>query len=296
MAYTSKIASFAVAEMSPFVSDPPKTSSADQRVAVDENRARCRSPRRRPLRPTPSCGRRRLSARQIPIEARRALFLGGGAAVAVRAANPCRTWSPGRAAVAENVGVTQSLHVRPILLDPCAYLIGSVNGPVAGDDDIGGVCRGLEQPQRDEVVLDRINRVIQVEQRNQDVRKHVAGDGDPTFLDEQRRVARGMGLCSTIRTSGPSQGTCVVPAGRPVTRPRQIQRHPFDDVRRYRPGDAGLRTPDSRPSSTFTPAAPPSGSAAPPAPPGTAPQPPRSPARSPGRRAARRPERRTARP
>jgi hypothetical protein len=38
--------------------------------------------------------------------------------------------------VAENIGVTQGVHVRPILIDPCVYLISSADGPVAGDDDI----------------------------------------------------------------------------------------------------------------------------------------------------------------
>jgi hypothetical protein len=29
----------------------------------------------------------------------------------------------------------QGVHVRPILFDPCVYLIRSADGPVAGDDD-----------------------------------------------------------------------------------------------------------------------------------------------------------------
>jgi hypothetical protein len=44
----------------------------------------------------------------------------------------------------------------------------------------------LEQPQRGEVVLDRVSGVIQVEHRNQDIRKHVAGDENPASLDQQR--------------------------------------------------------------------------------------------------------------
>ena len=46
--------------------------------------------------------------------------------------------------VAENNGVTQGVHVRPILLDPCVYLISAADGPVAGDDDIDVVRRALE--------------------------------------------------------------------------------------------------------------------------------------------------------
>ncbi|MGO9695005.1 MAG: hypothetical protein ACLPYO_14795, partial [Mycobacterium sp.] len=38
--------------------------------------------------------------------------------------------------VAENMSVTQGMHVRPILVDPCVYLISSADGPVAGDEDI----------------------------------------------------------------------------------------------------------------------------------------------------------------
>ena len=38
--------------------------------------------------------------------------------------------------VVRSTGVTQGLHVRTILVDPCAYLISSADGPVAGDEDI----------------------------------------------------------------------------------------------------------------------------------------------------------------
>jgi hypothetical protein len=96
--------------------------------------------------------------------------------------------------VAGNTGVTQGVHVRPILVDPCAYLIGSADGPVTGDEDIDVARRALEQPQRGEVVLDRVRGVVQVEHRNQGIRKHVAGDENAAFLDQQRRMARGMRL------------------------------------------------------------------------------------------------------
>jgi hypothetical protein len=92
--------------------------------------------------------------------------------------------------VAGNMGVTQGVHVRPILVDPSVYLINSADGPVAGDEDIDVVRRALEQPQRGELVLDRVRGVVQVEHRNQDIRKHVAGDENPAFLDQQRRMAR----------------------------------------------------------------------------------------------------------
>src|SRR5215467_7730886 len=96
--------------------------------------------------------------------------------------------------VAGNVGVTQGVYVRPILVDPCAYLISSADGPVAGDKDIDVARHALEQPQRGEVVLDRVRGVVQVEHRNQDIRKHVAGEENPAFLDQQRRMPRGMRL------------------------------------------------------------------------------------------------------
>jgi hypothetical protein len=94
--------------------------------------------------------------------------------------------------VAGNTGVTQSVHVRPILVDPCAYLISSADGPVAGDEDIDIARHALEQPQRGEIVLDRVSGIVQVEHRNQDIRKHVAGDENPAFLNQQRRMTRGM--------------------------------------------------------------------------------------------------------
>jgi hypothetical protein len=86
------------------------------------------------------------------------------------------------------------VHVRPILGDPCAYLISSAGGPVAGDEDIDVARLALEQPQRGEVVLDRISGVVQVKHRNQDISQHVAGDENPAFLDQQRRMARGVRL------------------------------------------------------------------------------------------------------
>ena len=89
--------------------------------------------------------------------------------------------------------VTQGLHVRAILFDPCAYLISSADGSVTGDKDLDVVRHALEQPQRSEVVLDRVCGV-QVEERNQDIRKHVAGDENAALLDEQRRMASSMPL------------------------------------------------------------------------------------------------------
>src|SRR5713101_6864389 len=71
--------------------------------------------------------------------------------------------------VVRSTGVTQGLHVRTILVDPCAYLISSADGPVAGDQDIDVARHALEQPQRGEVVLDRVSGVVQVKHRNQGI-------------------------------------------------------------------------------------------------------------------------------
>ena len=91
------------------------------------------------------------------------------------------------------IAVTQGLHVRAVLFDPCAYLISSADGPVTRDEDINVVRHALQQPQPDEVVLDRVIGAVQVvEHRDQDIREHVAGDENPAFFDEQRRMARGM--------------------------------------------------------------------------------------------------------
>ena len=84
----------------------------------------------------------------------------------------CGRWAEPR--VADSSAVTQGMYVLPILVDPCLYLTGSADGPVAGDDDIDVARHALEQPQRGEVVLDWIRFVVEVEQRNQDVRKCVA--------------------------------------------------------------------------------------------------------------------------
>jgi pimeloyl-ACP methyl ester carboxylesterase len=97
--------------------------------------------------------------------------------------------------VAGIVAVAQGVHVRPILVDPCVYLISAADGPVARDEDIDVVRHALQQPQRCEVVLDRVVGAVQVvEHRNQDIRQHVAGHENPAFLNQQCRMARGMRL------------------------------------------------------------------------------------------------------
>ena len=91
------------------------------------------------------------------------------------------------------MAVTQGLHVCAIQFDPCAHLISSADGPVTWDENINVVRHALKQPQPNEVVLNRIHGV-QVRERNQNVRKHVAGDENPALLDQQRRMALGMRL------------------------------------------------------------------------------------------------------
>jgi hypothetical protein len=91
------------------------------------------------------------------------------------------------------MAVTQGVDVRAVLIDPCPHLIGAAHGAVTGDDDVDLVRNGLEQPQSGEVVAGRI-RGIQVEERDQDIGEHVAGDEHAAFLDQQRGMPRGVGL------------------------------------------------------------------------------------------------------
>ena len=140
------------------------------------------------------------------------------------------------------MSVTQGVHVRPILVDPCVYLISSADGPVAGDDDIDVVRHALEQPQRDEVVPDRVSGVVQVEQRNQDIRKHVAGDENPAFLNQQRRMARGMRPMLDNPDLRAIPGNLRRLGGQTGNEAKQVQRYLLGDVRRYQLGDAGLPT------------------------------------------------------
>lgn len=94
--------------------------------------------------------------------------------------------------VARIPGVTQGVHIGPILIDPGLHLIGSSDRSVPGDDDIDVGGRALEQLQRDEVVLERVSGVARVEHRNQDIGKHVPRDKNSSFFDHQRRMARGV--------------------------------------------------------------------------------------------------------
>ena len=150
--------------------------------------------------------------------------------------------------VVGNIGITQGLHGSAILVDPCAHLISSADGPVAGDEDIDVSRRALEQLQRGEVVLDRVSSVVQVEHRNQDVGKHVAGHENPAFLDQQRRVARGMRLMldnpdlravpGNMRRLGGQGGNETEQVSRYLL--GDVRRYLLGDVRRYQLGDAGL--------------------------------------------------------
>jgi len=144
--------------------------------------------------------------------------------------------------VAGNIGVTQGVHVRPILVDPCVCLISSADGPVAGDEDIDVARHALEQPQRGEVVLDRVSGVVQVEHRNQDIRKHVAGDENPAFLNQQRRMARGMRLMLDNTDLRAIPRNLRHLGGQAGNEAEQVQRYLLGDVRRYPLDDAGLPT------------------------------------------------------
>ncbi len=88
---------------------------------------------------------------------------------------------------------------------------------MSGDEDIDVVRYALEQPQPDQVVLNRVNGVV--EHGNEDVGEHVACDENSAFFDQQGRMPGACAGCSMIRTLGPSQGSCAVSAGRPLIRP-----------------------------------------------------------------------------
>ena len=107
---------------------------------------------------------------------RRARFFGRGAGVAVRArqaASPCRRGPMGRPAGRCEHGRHARRARTP---DPGR----SVRVPdqlrrwtISQGRDVDVARHALEQPQRGEVVLDRVSGVVQVEHRNQDIRKHV---------------------------------------------------------------------------------------------------------------------------
>lgn len=61
---------------------------------------------------------------------------------------------------------------------------------MSGDEDIDVVRYAFEQPQPDQVVLNRVNGVV--EHGNEDVGEHVACDENSAFFDQQGRMARGM--------------------------------------------------------------------------------------------------------
>ena len=142
--------------------------------------------------------------------------------------------------IAGNVGVAQGMHIRPILVDPSVYLIIYADGAVAGDEDIDVARHALEQPQREEVVLDRVSGVVQVEHRNQDIRKHVAGDENPAFLNQQRRMAGGMRLMLDNPDLRAIPGNPSHLGGQAGNEAEQVQRYLLGDVRRYPLGDASL--------------------------------------------------------
>src|SRR6201999_2163659 len=211
-------------------SDPPSRSGVTYRVTVT-----CSSTRQ-PYCPA-GCARIWAVCRTRSLAGRPAALGSAGEALelpGVHAGHPAPAvlgrWADPR--VAGNMGVSQGLHVRPILVDPCAYLIGSADGPVAGDDDIGVARHTLEQLQRGEVVLDRVRGAVQVEDRDQDIRKHVAGDENPAFPDQQRRMARGMRLMLDDPDLRAVPGNPRRFGGQAGHEAEQVQRYLPGDVRR----------------------------------------------------------------
>src|SRR5437867_1216349 len=120
-------------------------------------------------------------------------------------------------------------------------MVSSADGPVTRDEHIDVVRHALEQPQRSEVVIDRVSGV-QVEHRNQDIRKHVAGDENAALLDQQRRMARGMRLMLDNANFGAIPGNLRSFGGQSGNEAEQVQGYLLGNVRRQRLGDAGLPT------------------------------------------------------
>ena len=113
---------------------------------------------------------------------------------------------------------------------------------MAGDDDIDVARHALEQSQRGEVILNRVSGAAQVEHWNQDVRKHVAGDENPAFLNQQRCMARGMRfMLDNPDLRAVPRNLCRL-GGQAGNDAQQVQRNLLDNVRRYQPGNTGLRT------------------------------------------------------
>ena len=84
------------------------------------------------------------------------------------------------------------------------------NGAVAGDDDID-VPGGLTQPVECRLVGAHLIGAARVEERDQDVGEHVAGEQDATVREEDRGVADGVRLMleDLPGTGPPSAGSGV---------------------------------------------------------------------------------------
>ena len=84
------------------------------------------------------------------------------------------------------------------------------NGPVAGDQDID-VPGSLTQPVECRLVGAHLIGAARVEERDQDVGEHVAGEQDATVREEDRGVADGVRLMldDLAGTGPPSAGSAV---------------------------------------------------------------------------------------
>jgi len=94
--------------------------------------------------------------------------------------------------------------------EPGRHLGTLGNGPVAGDHDID-VPGSLTQPVECRLIGAHLIRAARVEERDQDVRKHVAGEQDATVREEDRGVADGVRLMldDLARHASPSAGSGV---------------------------------------------------------------------------------------
>src|SRR5687768_10863835 len=86
---------------------------------------------------------------QVPLAGRRVAFASFGEALGLPCVHIAYPFPAGLGRGADprvigSMAVTQGMHVRAVLFDPCMYLTSSADGPVAGDDDIDVVRHVLE--------------------------------------------------------------------------------------------------------------------------------------------------------
>lgn len=120
-----------------------------------------------------------------------------------------------RRANARVLGVTavlKCLNVCAIHGNTFPQLLKVTHGTMAGDHSNNVASQGLELLQRFKIVIERIC-CFQVEERHEDVRKHVACDEDAGISDQERCMALSMGLVFQNADGGPIPWNFRSPGG-----------------------------------------------------------------------------------